>query len=445
METFFKRLLISLVILLLLPFSSTSLFITPARQSPSAVAPAARSESVAEIRQRTFERVWQIVKDKHFDPNFNGVDWQAVHERYAPQVAAIKSDNELYPLLNNMVGELKQSHFSIIPPSELVDEVEGKERGDLGLDVRVIAGQFVVSMVAPKSAAERAGLKPGLIITAIDDKTVNDLSQPILRRKERETKTKFMLRQAALKLMAGPVGSASKITFLDREGQSRVATIERQPPLGEPVKFANLPTMYLQFESKRLANGAGYIRFNVCAFPAVSQFRAAMKDFEDAPGIIIDLRGNRGGVGQISQEIARLFCRERASLGTMKTRMGEQNFGVSPNPEATQAMLIILTDETTGSTAEVLAGGLQGIGRAVIVGQTSAGGVLPANTEKLPNGALFLFAIADFKTSNGIRLEGVGVQPDYEIPLTRESLLAGHDLALEKAASIIESRKSSRQ
>jgi len=132
--------------------------------------------------------------------------------------------------------------------------------------------------------------------------------------------------------MNGPIGSTSKIAFLDGSGQAHAVSIERQMPLGEPVKFANLPTMYLQFDTQRLASGVGYIRFNVFAFPVIGQFRTAMENFKDAPGIVIDLRGNRGGIGQVAQEIARQFCRERASLGITKTRAGEQNFGVLPNP-----------------------------------------------------------------------------------------------------------------
>jgi carboxyl-terminal processing protease len=126
----------------------------------------------------------------------------------------------------------------------------------------------------------------------------------------------------------------------------------------------------------------------------------------------------------------------------MKTRSGEQKFVVFPNPNAYQGTVVILTDEGSASTSEVMAGGLQELKRAIIVGETSTGAVLPSYVEKLPNGAMLQFAIADFKTPKGVLLEGVGVHPDYEVPLTRSSLLAGHDAALEKAISIIEERKT---
>src|SRR5262245_30789507 len=74
-------------------------------------------QSTAELRRQTFEIVWGTVKRKSFDPKLNGVDWEAVHRQYAPRIAAAGSDDEFYKLLNEMLGELKQSHFAVIPPS----------------------------------------------------------------------------------------------------------------------------------------------------------------------------------------------------------------------------------------------------------------------------------------------------------------------------------------
>jgi len=124
----------------------------------------------------------------------------------------------------------------------------------------------------------------------------------------------------------------------------------------------------------------------------------------------------------------------------MELRSGEQRFLVNPMPDAYEGPVVILTDEASASTSEVMAGGLQECGRAIIVGQTTAGAVLPSFIEKLPNGAALQFAIADFKTPKGVLLEGVGVKPDYEVPLTREGLLAGHDAPMEKAIEIIKER-----
>ena len=76
--------------------------------------------------QETFDIVWRTVKEKHYDPKFNGVDWDKVREAYAPRVAEVKSDQELYALLQQMIGELGQSHFNIIPREAVVEDEEGR-------------------------------------------------------------------------------------------------------------------------------------------------------------------------------------------------------------------------------------------------------------------------------------------------------------------------------
>src|SRR5690349_14851133 len=115
MKRFLNRLLILLALLQLLTFTAG---IQAQQQTPIAKeGSSVTADQAAEIRQKTFEIVWKTVNEKHFDPNFNGVDWNAVHQKYAPLVAATKTDDELYPILSNMLKELKESHFAIIPPS----------------------------------------------------------------------------------------------------------------------------------------------------------------------------------------------------------------------------------------------------------------------------------------------------------------------------------------
>src|SRR2546423_13430855 len=101
-----------------------------ATQTASAQATIAKSslahEATRELRRWTFEIVWRTIKEKHFDPHFNGVDWDKVHDLYAPRVAKVKSDKEFYDLLQAMLGELHQSHFVVLPP-ELTHRPENED------------------------------------------------------------------------------------------------------------------------------------------------------------------------------------------------------------------------------------------------------------------------------------------------------------------------------
>src|SRR5262249_24493390 len=145
------------------------------------------------------------------------------------------------------------------------------------------------------------------------------------------------------------------------------------------------------------------------------------------------LRGNPGGVGGMASGLAGWLFKEKTSLGTMKSRTAETNFFVYPQENPFLGRVVVLTDSGSASTSEVFAAGLQDLGRAKIVGETSAGAVLPSYFEKLPSGALFQYAITDYKSPNKVLLEGRGVKPDIEVNLTRQSLLEGRDVFIETA------------
>src|SRR5262245_17432081 len=76
-------------------------------------------QTTPDIRNKTFERIWKTIDEKFWDPTFGDVDWKGAHDRYAPQLAALKSDKEFYDLMNKMLGELKTSHMGVISPDEI--------------------------------------------------------------------------------------------------------------------------------------------------------------------------------------------------------------------------------------------------------------------------------------------------------------------------------------
>ena len=94
----------------------------PAEQPrPAAVVAgdAGADKSASDLWRESFEKVWRTVKEKHFDPHFGGVDWDKVRERYSLRLPEVKNDQQLYDLLQQMLGELRQSHFRIIPPDAI--------------------------------------------------------------------------------------------------------------------------------------------------------------------------------------------------------------------------------------------------------------------------------------------------------------------------------------
>jgi carboxyl-terminal processing protease len=203
--------------------------------------------------------------------------------------------------------------------------------------------------------------------------------------------------------------------------------------------------MFVRVESERrqIPGGlsAGVIRFNVWMTAVDREFDKAMGTLRDADGIIIDLRGNPGGLAAMLMGISGHFVNERKILGTMKTRESELRFVANPRlvnaagervtPYAGPVAIIV--DSMSGSASECFTGGMQGVKRARVFGQTSMGQALPALFNKLPNGDILIHAYGDFVAADGTRLEGRGVVPDETTPLTREALGSGQDPAMDAA------------
>src|SRR5439155_10687832 len=130
--------------------------------------------------------------------------------------------------------------------------------------------------------------------------------------------------------------------------------------------------------------------------------------------------GNPGGLGIMAIGMGNWFVNQpHQELGTMTMRDGELRFVLNPRPETFDGPVAILVDSCSASTSEILAGGLKDLGRARIFGTRTAAAALPSVIERLPNGDGFQYAIANYISEGGKALEGLGVEPDEEVKLTR--------------------------
>ena len=172
----------------------------------------------------------------------------------------------------------------------------------------------------------------------------------------------------------------------------------------------------------------------------------AVRDFaaKDVPAIIFDLRGNRGGIGVMANAIAGTLTDKEFSIGTMKTRASTMKFLAYPQAPRYNGKVVILADEGSISTSEIMAAGLQEAGRATIIGRRTAGMVLPSQVVTLPDGGRLQFVFGDFRTPKGVFLEGRGVLPDVAVPVTPASLTASPsgDPILDAALDFLKNTKT---
>jgi carboxyl-terminal processing protease len=168
------------------------------------------------------------------------------------------------------------------------------------------------------------------------------------------------------------------------------------------------------------------------------EFERAISDLRDTPGIVLDLRGNPGGLGIMAMGLAGWFVSEEGQvLGTMLGRDSKTQFEINPRLEPYTGKLAILVNGSSASTSEILAQGLKDLGRARIFGTRTMGAALPSEVIQLPDGDRFQYPEANYTSFKGRVLEGNGVEPDVVAAPTIAALLAGRDMALESALSWI--------
>ena len=397
----------------------------------------------------TFDSAWGIIHRRHFDTTFSGVDWRALRDTLRPRAAAAQDAEALRAVLRDMVGRLRLSHYAVLPADAVPsvsarrDPSAGQRPGDVGLDVRLIAHDVVVRSVAAGSAAARAGVRPGWIVSRVD---TFDIAALATRRPPALDERKFSFQAPQVthaRLMGAP---GSKVTVVFRDGRNREVkrTLERAAVAGTPVNFSHLPTMYVETERRDTTrDGArvGIVRFNVWMTAVVPPVDSAVEEFRGADGIVFDLRGNPGGVAGIVMGMAGHLLDTTAALGVMRSREATLRFVTNPRRVNVRGERVvpyagpvaILIDEMSASTTEFFAAGLQELGRARVFGARSSGQAIPAQLTQLPNGDVLYHAVADFTTPKGVRIEKDGVVPDEPTPLTRDALLAGRDPALDAA------------
>ena len=407
---------------------------------------------------QSFETVWQTINDKHIDPTFGGLDWSEVHDRYHPQIAAAKNEEEFYLLVNKMLFELNISHIGVVPPDDLgqIDPVLSAE-GSIGIDVRMIEDNAVITSVKSGSVGDQAGLRSGYIIKSIDgidiekitvlkhidDITVQDIQKmrakdpKILTPPYNERNRKRNITGAILEKIYGPADTLVSIAYVDENGDSFLKKILRAQRKGKMKFDDELPPFFVEFESKLLENNIGYVRFNAFMPPVHNKFKDTIKSMQDTTALIIDIRGNHGGFFDVRKAVAETLVKDRVLFWRYQERDKTREVYLEPADSVYEGPVVVMIDHLSVSSAEEFSGGLKAIKRAIIVGERSPGVVVTANFEKLSNGATFLYPKAWTITADGTVLEGHGVVPDIEVALDRNELLQGKDSQLEAAINYI--------
>lgn len=391
--------------------------------------------------EASFEYVWERIRDTYWDPGLGGVDWQAAYDELKPKLQQAATRADALRVLDALVSRMKVSHFSIIPKSAYQElgksDEKGARGGTAGLDVRVVDDQVIVVSVTPDFPAAQAGVCTGWIVESIDDKRLAGRLAEVKEELADNPHARVILASAANARLQGRVGDKMTVTFRDGNDEPQARTFELVPRRGERVQIGHIPEFSVWVDIESLDDGIAYFRFNAFMNPVqvMTAYNEFMRLNKDASGIIIDVRGNGGGSGDIAMGmIGWLMPGEKAPVGKVILRGHELDMIVRPRPEPYTGPAVVLIDEMSVSAAEFFASGIKDLTDAHLIGTRTAGAVLGSQIERLPTGDGFQFAAANFiSVRTGKTLEGIGVEPHELVEPNREMLLDGKDPAIEAA------------
>jgi carboxyl-terminal processing protease len=415
--------------------------------APASAGNAAGAEPVATaVAVATFDSLWSKVHNTYVDTAFVSTKWADMRTRLRPRAESVTTRSGLDGLLHDALAYISDSHFYIIPASVATEESSSSKSdgtGTTGLEVRAADGRIVAWTVENGSPAWNAGMRPGQKVERIGGKDTDSAVKRIMSLPEAaQTRALADMLHGLNRMLSVSVGDTVRVwapsekPLVAVRGSGRVSRFGNLPPIAGLVKANRIP----------LASGkgcVGVVGFNIWLPALAPDLEKAIGEVRSCDGIVVDLRGNPGGLGAMVMGFGGYFVDTTRSLGTMRSRQVTLNFVINPRAARFGGPLAILVDPMTASTSEIFAAGMQRIGRARLFGEKTAGAALPALMERLPSGDVFVHAVADFTDPNGRRIEGAGAEPDEVVPLRASDLVAGRDAALEAAVRWIASGRKS--
>lgn len=320
----------------------------------------------------------------------------------------------VYAAVAGMVASMRDPNSAFFTPdafAQFIRRTRGDDFAGVGIVIEERAGQVVITDVLEGSPASEAGLRAGDAIVAVDGvatagQTLDQVSQMI--RGAENTPVVLTIRRA---------GQGAQLTFsiTRRRIQQRVVT------------------------TRMLPSGVGYLRLTQFTQPSADLVAAGLRSLmqEGARGIVLDIRGNPGGLLEASVNVASHFL-ERGVVATLESGRGQSTaYTVRPRDPKFTGPLVVLVDRGSASASEVVAGALQDNG-IKLVGTRTYGKATVQAVYRFRDGSGLRVTISHYLTPSGRDIEGQGLMPDVEVALAGAALGSAEDAQLNRAVAMVQ-------
>ena len=363
--------------------------------------------------QKLFEHTWQVVKNEYYDPNFNRQYWIRWKNHYRGK---IKTADDAKVAIETMLASLDDPYSRFLTKEEFAEQNISIASKISGIGVNIIndSGKIKIISVIENTPAQFADLKINDTILSIDGKKVSGLSLAEVSN-----------------LVKGPVNTFVNIDVLRNQELIKKKIIRKEIAI-KTVKSS-------------VDKNIGYIQIlSFISNSTPNEFLEALENTDSTEGLIIDIRGNTGGLLPNAVFVTNLFIPK----GKIVSIVGRNNYHydimAQDNNVNIEKPVIILVDGASASASEIFSGAMKDYHRAKLIGTKTYGKGMVQKIISMPNETGINLTIAKYLTPKGKDINKQGINPDVILPLKREDIIERKDTQLETAKNMMEQMISSR-